>query len=96
MPPWDQATSPWESDLLQLDITATSIPSHPSHLILERYQDGDLPLTSSEGTDTKGQTPHFITQRQAVVACQTIPLARSQKACGQQLCPESTAALCSI
>jgi len=65
------------NDLLQLDLVPLS--SHSSHLILERYQDSDLPLTSTEGTDTKGQTPHFITQRQGVVACQTIPLAHSQK-----------------
>lgn len=55
------------------------LPSYSSHLILEQYQDSDLPLTSKEGTDTKGHTPHFITQCQAVVACQTIPLASSQK-----------------
>lgn len=53
--------------------------SHSSHLILEQYQDSDLPLTSTERTDTKGHTPHFITQRQVVVACQTIPLAGGQK-----------------
>lgn len=90
MPLWDQLVSPWgrQVDLLQLDLVP--LPSHSSHLILEQYQDSDLPLTSTEGTDTKGQTPHFITQRQAVVACQTIPLGR------QQLCPESTAALCSF
>lgn len=73
MPPWDQLVSPWEGKW------PVSFPSHSSHLILERYQDSDLPLTSTEGTDTKGHTPHFITQRQAMVACQTIPLAGSQK-----------------
>lgn len=82
------------SDLLYVDLVPP--PSHFSHLILERYQDSDLPLTSTEGTDTKGHTPHSITQRQAVVACQTIPLAPQSKARGQELCPESTAALCSF
>ena len=65
------------SDLLWVDLVPP--PSHSSHLILEQYQDRDLPLTSREGTDTKGRTPHFITQCQAVEACQTIPLASSQK-----------------
>lgn len=65
------------SDLLYVD--SEPPPSHSSHLILEQYQDSDLPLTSTEGTDTEGHSPHFITQRQAVVACQTIPLTQSQK-----------------
>lgn len=66
-----------ESDLLYVDLVPP--PSHFSHLILEQYQDSDLPLTSTEGTDTEGHTLHFITQRQAMVACQTIPLAHGQK-----------------
>lgn len=53
----------------------------PSHLILELYQDSDLPLTSREGTDTKAHAPppHFITLSRAEVARQTIPLPRSQQ-----------------
>lgn len=44
-----------ESDLFYADLVPP--PSHLSHLILEQYQDSDLPLTSTEGMDTKRNTP---------------------------------------
>ena len=56
-------------------VHAVSPLSHLSHLILDRYQDSHLPLTSAQG-----HSLHFITQRQAVVARQTIPLAPSWRA----------------
>lgn len=62
------------SDMPRADFVPFS--SYSSHLILEQYQDSDLPLTSTEGTDTKGRRLHFLTQLQAAVARQTIPLAR--------------------
>lgn len=71
-------------------------PSHSSHLILEQYQDSDLPLTSTEWDGHK--RTHFPLHHSASSSSgmPNNPISPQPKARGQQQCPGSTAALCSF